>query len=129
MSGRWDGPELTGQIDPSRSLSLRGANGSCCPFSAIYSSLRAGTWPFLPLAVAGRGPGDRGRARVGGLAVISTIGLPSSHSMTSSAWPSNNCGTVRPSALAVLRLITSSNLVGRITGRSAGFSPLRIRPT
>jgi hypothetical protein len=27
---------------------------------------------------------------------------------------------VRPSALAVLRLITSSNLVGRTTGRSAG---------
>jgi hypothetical protein len=27
-----------------------------------------------------------------------------------------------------LRLITSSNLVGCITGRSADFSPLRIRP-
>jgi ABC-type uncharacterized transport system substrate-binding protein len=31
-------------------------------------------------------------------------------------------------ALAVLRLITSSNLVGCRTGRSAGFSPLSIRP-
>src|ERR1700680_4656737 len=31
---------------------------------------------------------------------------------------------VRPSALAVLRLITSSSLVARITGRSADFSPL-----
>src|SRR4029450_11096716 len=30
----------------------------------------------------------------------------------------------RPSALAVLRLITSSYLVGACTGRSAGFSPL-----
>jgi hypothetical protein len=38
-------------------------------------------------------------------------------------------GTSRPSVLAVLRLITSSNLVDCITGRSAGFSPLRIRPT
>jgi hypothetical protein len=37
-------------------------------------------------------------------------------------------GTVRPSALAVLRLTISSNLVGCITGRSAGFAPLRIRP-
>ena len=37
-------------------------------------------------------------------------------------------GTVRPSALAVLRLITNSNLVDCMTGRSAGFSPLRIRP-
>ena len=34
-----------------------------------------------------------------------------------------------PSALAVLRLITSSYLVGACTGRSAGFSPLRIRST
>ena len=28
--------------------------------------------------------------------------------------------------MAVLRLMTSSNLVGCMTGRSAGFSPLRI---
>jgi hypothetical protein len=34
---------------------------------------------------------------------------------------------VRPSALAVLRLITVSNLVGACTGRLAGFSPLRMR--
>jgi hypothetical protein len=33
---------------------------------------------------------------------------------------------VRPSALAVLRLITSSNLVGCCTGRSAASAPLRI---
>src|SRR4051794_1042636 len=32
--------------------------------------------------------------------------------MTSSAWASSNCGTVRPSVFAVLRLMTSSNLVG-----------------
>jgi hypothetical protein len=31
--------------------------------------------------------------------------------------------------LAVLRLITSSNLVGSCTGKSAGFSPLRMRST
>ena len=37
-------------------------------------------------------------------------------------------GISRPSALAVLRLITSSNFVGSITGRSPGFSPLRMRP-
>src|SRR5262245_46709701 len=50
------------------------------------------------------------------------------HSITSSALASNVSGMVRPSPLAVLRLITSSNLVGCMTGRSAGFSPLRIRP-
>ena len=34
---------------------------------------------------------------------------------------------MRPSAFAVLRLRTNSNLVGAWTGRSAGFSPLRMR--
>src|SRR5262245_4098642 len=46
------------------------------------------------------------------------------HSITSSARASKLSGTVRPRALAVLRLITSSYLVGACTGRSAGFSPL-----
>src|SRR4051794_35499193 len=48
------------------------------------------------------------------------------HSITSSARSSSVGGTIRPSALAVLRLIRSSNLVGCSTGRSAGFAPLRI---
>jgi hypothetical protein len=47
-------------------------------------------------------------------------------SITSSARASKDCGTVRPSALAVVRLITSSNFVGRLTGKSAGFAPLRM---
>ena len=34
------------------------------------------------------------------------------YSITSLAVASSDCGTSRPSALAVLRLITSSNLVG-----------------
>src|SRR5262249_32678833 len=51
------------------------------------------------------------------------------HSITSSARASSVGGTVSPSAFAVLRLITSSYLVGACTGRSAGFSPLRIRST
>jgi hypothetical protein len=50
------------------------------------------------------------------------------YSITSSARLSSAGGTVRPSAFAVLRLMMSSNLVGSCTGRSAGFSPLRIRP-
>ena len=51
------------------------------------------------------------------------------HSMTSSARASRVAGISRPSAFAVLRLITSSNLVACITGRSERFSPLRMRPT
>ena len=50
------------------------------------------------------------------------------HSITSSALVSSAGGMGRPSAFAVLRLKTSSNLVGCTTGRFAGFSPLRMRP-
>src|SRR3974390_3325931 len=52
-----------------------------------------------------------------------------SYSIISSARERSEGGTVRPSALAVLRLITNSNLVALCTGRSAGFSPLRMRST
>jgi hypothetical protein len=51
------------------------------------------------------------------------------YSITSSARPSNVIGNVRPSAFAVSRLMTSSTLVDCWTGKSAGFSPLRMRPT
>src|SRR5262245_1733904 len=51
------------------------------------------------------------------------------HSITSSAVASSVCGISRPCALAVLRLITISYLVDACTGRSAGFSPLRMRST
>jgi len=36
-------------------------------------------------------------------------------------------GTVRAEGLATLKLVTKSNLVDCMTGRSASFSPLRIR--
>src|SRR6516164_7600614 len=51
------------------------------------------------------------------------------YSITSSARASSVVGTSRPSAFAVFRLIASSYLVGACTGRSAGFSPLRMRST
>jgi hypothetical protein len=54
--------------------------------------------------------------------------LAADHSITSSAVASSLSGTVRPSAFAVLRLITNSSFVACMTGRSAGFSPLRMRP-
>ena len=38
--------------------------------------------------------------------------------------PRAKSAELRPSALAVLRLMTSSSLVGCSTGKSAGFSPL-----
>src|SRR6266542_1180167 len=49
------------------------------------------------------------------------------HSITSSARSSSASGTSRPRVFAVLRLMTSSVRMGRMTGKSAGFAPLRIR--
>src|SRR5215813_8899267 len=51
------------------------------------------------------------------------------HSMTSSARSKNDSGIVRPSALAVVRLIAKSHLVGCSTGNSAAFVPRRILST
>src|SRR5262249_14089331 len=66
-------------------------------------------------------PGGRGAEQRDELAALH-------HSITSSASESTSGGTVRPSALAVLRLITNSNLVGCTTGRAAGLATFRIRP-
>jgi hypothetical protein len=71
----------------------------------------------LPTLLFGIAPTDT-------IAPISGIATP--YSITSSARPSNDWGTVRPNALAVLRLMIISTFVARWTGRSAGFSPLRI---
>src|SRR5262249_45099510 len=51
------------------------------------------------------------------------------HSITSSARASSVAGTSRPSALAVVRLMTRSNLVGCSTGMFPGFAPCRILST
>src|SRR5215813_13734874 len=52
--------------------------------------------------------------------------LAALHSTTSSASASTVGGISRPSAFAVFRLMTNSNLVGRWIGRSAGLAPFRI---
>src|SRR5262249_24239445 len=51
------------------------------------------------------------------------------HSITSSARASRVSGRVRPSAFAVVRLMTRSNLVGCSTGRSPRLAPRRILST
>jgi hypothetical protein len=50
------------------------------------------------------------------------------YSITSSASASSVGGISRPIVLAVCRLMTNSNLLTLNTGRSAGPSPLRMRP-
>src|SRR4029453_10972774 len=56
-------------------------------------------------------------------------GHPPHHSITSSARGGRMGGRSRPRALAVLRVVTSSNLVGVSIGRSSGFSPAIIFST
>ena len=51
------------------------------------------------------------------------------YSITSSARASSDGATESPSDLATFMLITSSNLVGCSTGRSAGLAPLSILST
>jgi hypothetical protein len=50
------------------------------------------------------------------------------HWITSSAVARSVSGMVRPRALAVVRLMTNSNLVDCTTGKSAGLAPLRMVP-
>ena len=57
------------------------------------------------------------------------FGSDRTHSITASARERRVGGIVKPSALAVLMLMTSSKLVGCSTGMSAGFVPRRILST
>ena len=58
-----------------------------------------------------------------------TGGIGSGYSITSSAMASILSGICTPSALAVLRLTTRSNLIGCSIGISPGFAPFRILST
>src|SRR5262245_57323531 len=80
------------------------------------------------------GPAARPRLRpdaenFGGEVSSRSLPLWSLYSITSSARASSVAGTVRPRTFEVVRLTTSSNLVGCSTGRSAGFAPRAILST
>src|SRR5499427_4889647 len=51
------------------------------------------------------------------------------YSITSSASAITVGGTVRPSVVAVLRLMANSNLAGACAGSSAGLAPFKMRST
>src|SRR5262245_58877549 len=69
-----------------------------------------------------------GHVRFGPIADSCTAAKTWGYSITSSA-RANSVGEIsRPSAFAVFRLMTNSNLVDCNTGRSAGLSPFRMRP-
>ena len=74
------------------------------------------TWP-----AARQRPQPDARMR-GGEVCIATSHFHTRYSITSSARASSVGGTSGPIAFATIRLTTRSNLVGRSTGRSAGFA-------
>src|SRR5260370_41328666 len=88
-----------------------------CPFKFRLRRLsgRGAETPGGPgLTHSGHSPADRLEAQA-------------PHSITSSARESSVGGMSRPSALAVGRLMTGSNLVDCTTGRAARFAPFRRR--
>ena len=75
-----------------------------------------------------RAPGERQHDKERGEPSPRSQRRPATHSITSSVRARIVCGIVRPSVFAVLRLTTSSNRLGFWTGKSTGFTPLRIFP-
>jgi hypothetical protein len=87
---------------------------------------------ILPIAFAARAQqGDRGHAAAPPEEddKIASSHATTYYSISSSARMSNASGTSRPSAFAVVVLITTPNLVANWIGKSPGFSPLRMRST
>src|SRR4051812_4546518 len=103
-------------------LPIRGGDANRRPGSAFYRQPAPGTYRLAPLTTksASRSPHSvqrNSRAQSG-----------TAYSITSSARARIDGGTVRPSTLAVLRLMKRLNVVGCWTGSSAGLAPLRILP-
>src|SRR5262245_13214640 len=88
---------------------------------------RQGTEPFVVALRSLYGGGAKERRHPA--AMGDQPGNRDAYSSTSSARARSVGGTSRPSVLAVFRLMSSSYLFGFCTGRSAGFSPLRMRST
>ena len=93
------GPEIAASSAAAgRSTPTRRMRSGCCARAASGHAAAAPPRSVMTSRRLIRSPRRRGRAAIG--------------------------GTVRPSAFAVLRLTTNSNLVGFWTGRSAGFVAL-----
>src|SRR5262249_7135087 len=108
---------------PTRSLQgLRESGHAGLPLGIVRGERREHADASHPPALlrAPRARGGRGRAE-------ERYELAPSHSITSSARPSRSSGRVRPSALAVLRLMMSVYLSAPWIGKSPGLAPLRMR--
>src|SRR5439155_22303693 len=76
---------------------------------------------------SGRGLGHRDGRQGSGAEKRDQLAAP--HSRISSARANTKGGIARPSSFEILRLMISSNRVGRSIGNSAGLAPLRILST
>src|SRR5689334_15860543 len=92
--------------------SLKKRSNACLSYCIIGGCTHQHTNPTRSFGLL---RGSRQRPRYG--AAEQRDELAPLHSITSSARASNVGGTVRPSALAVCRLMTNSNLVDCKTGR------------
>ena len=106
-----------------RSISRATSSISTTPASARRASSSPTSRTATPMAMAGSTPS------LAASRPLCSDRLHRFYSITSSARASSVGGTMMPSALAVLRLIAISSLVGCSTGRSAGLAPLNILST
>src|SRR5258705_3046276 len=117
-------------VEPLRHRQTKGAGTDMCylkPPRHISTLPFASVWPdhgdFRSTLVTGHSQNRRTYLKG------AKGGSRENYSITSSAISNTRSGMVRPSALAVRRLIMNSNVVGCSTGRSAGFAPLKMRST
>ena len=102
------------------------------PLSVQSTDLRGDVGQRARRADSGRSLDDDGSAGFGPKRKFdltplgARTGFAAAHSITSPARERIDDGIVRPNALAVLRLITRSNVVGCSTGMSAGLAPRKI---
>ena len=111
-------PHVAAAVQPNCRSPCRNAARRACASGLSWPSHEDADAPHRSRLL--RACGERPRS--GRTAAEQRDELAPSHSITSSARASSIGGTSKPSAFAVLRLITSSYLVGACTGRSAGFA-------
>jgi hypothetical protein len=108
------GAAQRGRFEPAAPSQCLSARPKCCCVVRCGSAGNTMISPETTSAIHRRG---------------SVIFVSVAYSITSSARASSVGGTSRPSAFAVVRLITKSNFVGCSTGMSLGFAPRRILST
>ena len=108
---------IVGKCAPSARIKMSSDRHFALQQSSRLGHLRAMS-ALPPKADIGTQPRD---VRFVPKADILRCGTERRYSITSSAVASSSGGMLRPNAVAVLRLITNSNLADSTTGRSAGF--------